>query len=54
MRILALLLLVLSGCGLKQSDYTYVDNREMEGRPGLFTGPTGAFVLLRGRGLDDR
>ncbi|MBC7800284.1 MAG: hypothetical protein H7Z10_06665 [Gemmatimonadaceae bacterium] len=52
MRVLILLGVLVAGCSLPQSEYTYVDNKEMAGRPGLFTGPPGAFVLLRGRGLD--
>lgn len=27
--------------------WSYVDHREMEARPGLFTGPSGQFVVYR-------
>lgn len=39
---------LLSACaGPAVRPWTYVDQREMEGRPGLFSGPNGDFVLYR-------
>lgn len=44
---LAILLLAMAGCGRRDAPFTYQDQKEMAGRPGLFTGPAGAIVLHR-------
>lgn len=39
---------LLSACaGATVRPWTYVEDREMQGRPGLFSGPDGQFVLYR-------
>lgn len=50
MRPLFVLGLFLTGCTVRETPYTYVDQKEMAGRPGLFTGRPGAIVLYRDQG----
>ena len=50
MRVLLLAALLLAGCSAQYRPYTYVDQKEMADRPGLFTGRTGAVMLLRDQG----
>lgn len=50
MRFLFLAALSLAGCSAQYKPYTYVDQKEMADRPGLFTGKTGAIMLLRDQG----
>ena len=50
MRVLALLAsILLAGCAIQESPFAYTDQKEMAGRPGLFTGKPGAIVLYRDR-----
>lgn len=42
--------LLLAGCATQEVPFTYNDQKEMAGRPGLFTGKTGAVVLYRNEG----
>ena len=50
MRLAVLAALALASCSLQRRPYTYTDQKEMSDRPGLFTGRTGAIMLLRDEG----
>ena len=43
--LLASLLASCTGGGVRP--FTYTDNKEMAGRPGLFSGPSGQFEVYR-------
>jgi len=49
-RLLALATLLLAGCAVQERPFTYTDQKEMAGRPGLFTGKPGAIILFRDKG----
>lgn len=40
--------LALAGCGnARVRPFTYQDNKEMTGKPGLFTGPSSEVAIIR-------
>ena len=41
------LTLALAGCSARVRPFTYQDNKEMTGKPGLFTGPSSEVPIIR-------